>query len=65
MKTIQMSEREIELIRSALTVKLMREVGKAQDVKKECIEKGIADGSQTYYAYCDEIRELIHKIDAI
>ena len=62
---LEVTERELELIRSALCAKSMKELCKCHDIQRECQEKGIQDSSSHIYMDVrNEIMDIITKIDA-
>jgi hypothetical protein len=62
--TLEVSERELSIIRSALCRASMKSLMHAQEVEKEAKEKGIENSTAyIHYEYRDEIHKLIDDID--
>lgn len=61
---LDLSKREIEIIRSALCAKSMKTLCHAQEVEKEEKEKGLGNEiSKISYDIREEIKAIISKID--
>jgi len=66
MLEINLTERELELIRSALCAKSIKTLCHAQGIERECKENGLVDGiSHLWYEERDEIKSIIARIDEL
>jgi hypothetical protein len=65
MLEMNLTERELELIRSALCAKSLKTLCHAQEIEKECKENGFEDSSYIQYDVRDEIKSIIARIDEI
>ena len=63
---IEVTGEELQLIRSALCNKSIKELGRAHEAQRECKEKGLRDTtSQMYMDARNKIRNIINKIDEV